>query len=71
VKTALRWTFFALGAALGVTELVALLDGRSGDTASELVWAMPWWARIVIWLFCAWLALHFGFRILPGSRRRS
>ncbi|HEY9411104.1 MAG TPA: hypothetical protein VIP77_16110 [Jiangellaceae bacterium] len=71
MRTALRWTFFALGLALGVTELVALLNGQASDTASEFVWSLPLWARIVVALGCAWLSVHFGFKVLPrpGKRR--
>ena len=65
----MRWTFLSLGLALGVTELVGLFDGQVGDTASELTWGMPWWGRVPVALFSGWLALHFGFKILPRPRK--
>lgn len=70
MKSALRWTFLALGLALGVTELVALTNGQVGDTASELTWGMPWWGRVLVAGFCGWLFLHLGFKILPRPKDR-
>lgn len=60
--------FFILGAGLGITELVALQDRTEGNTASELVWSLPWWARLLVAAFCAWLAVHFGLKALPGPK---
>ena len=67
MKTALRWLAFALGAALGVTELVGL---ATDAPISGFVWDLPWWGRLLVGGFCAWMALHFGFRILPRPKDR-
>lgn len=63
--------WIVLGVVGGVTELVALLNRRDGDTLSEHVWkvarvgdARPtpvvWVIRAVIALVMIWLASHFS-----------
>lgn len=53
--------FLLAGSLLGGTEMVALLNKRKGDTASEKVWRLPTWARYLLGIFCLWLSMHFAF----------
>ena len=68
----------AIGIVGGITELVAILNRRDGDTLSEHVWRIArvddprptplvWTIRGLIAAVCIWLAGHFamGWWTLP------
>jgi hypothetical protein len=59
-------------AAFLLIELPAVFSDASGDTFSEMIWALmdrhTIWAAAVI-AFCVWLTKHFAGRIFQGDKQ--